>query len=68
MAQGLGAQGAALIEPAKLAFVEGMHITALVSAVIALLGALVVFRWLPGKSSVAPVPEEISPDKEPAVV
>lgn len=69
VAQGLGARGAALIEPAKLAFVEGMHITALVSAVIALLGALVVFRWLPGKSSTATsVPEEISPDREPAVV
>ncbi|GAA3408652.1 MFS transporter [Streptosporangium vulgare] len=68
VAQSLGAPGAALIEPAKLAFVEGMHITALVSAIIALVGALVVFRWLPGKPSVAPAPEEISRDREPAVV
>lgn len=68
VAQGLGAQGAALVEPAKLAFIEGMHLTALVSAVIALLGALAVFRWLPGKSSGAVVPDGFSPDKEPAVV
>ncbi|GAA0824517.1 MFS transporter [Streptosporangium amethystogenes subsp. fukuiense] len=68
VAQGLGGRGAALIEPAKLAFVEGMHITALVSAAIALVGALVVLRWLPGTPSEAPVPRGIDREKEPAVV
>lgn len=68
VAQGLGERGAALIEPAKLAFVEGMHITALVSAAIALVGALVVLRWLPGTSSATPAPQGIDRDKEPAVV
>ncbi|MEU4831573.1 MFS transporter [Streptosporangium sp. NPDC023615] len=68
VAQQLGARGAALIDPAKLAFVEGMHVTALVSAAIALAGALVVLKWLPGKSSPAPAPQTIDHDKEPAVV
>ncbi|GAA2851710.1 MFS transporter [Streptosporangium fragile] len=68
VAQSLGERGAALIEPAKLAFVDGMHVTALVSAAIALAGALVVFRWLPGKAAEALVPDEGSRDKEPAVV
>ncbi len=68
VAQGLGERGAALIEPAKLAFVEGMHITALVSAAIALVGALMVLRWLPGTSSVTPVPQGIDRETEPAVV
>ncbi|MFS1300774.1 MFS transporter [Streptosporangium longisporum] len=68
VAQGLGARGSALIEPAKLAFVEGMHVTALVSAAIALAGALVVLKWLPGRSSEVPAPQTIDHDKEPAVV
>ncbi|MDP9845326.1 MFS transporter [Streptosporangium lutulentum] len=67
-AQGLGERGAALIEPAKLAFVDGMHITALVAAAIALVGALVVLRWLPGKDAKATVPESRDRDEEPAVV
>jgi EmrB/QacA subfamily drug resistance transporter len=68
VAQGLGARGAELIEPAKLAFVDGMHITALVSAGIALVGALVVFKWLPGKNAETLAPENRDRDKEPAVV
>ncbi|MFI6511475.1 MFS transporter [Streptosporangium sp. NPDC050855] len=68
VAQGLGARGSALIEPAKLAFIEGMHVTALVSAAIALAGALVVLKWLPGRSSETPAPQTIDHDKEPAVV
>ncbi|MEV0993563.1 MFS transporter [Nonomuraea sp. NPDC050202] len=47
--QELGAQGRALVQPAFTAFVDGMHVTALVSAVIGLLGIAVVARWMPGK-------------------
>ncbi|MGC5011211.1 MFS transporter [Streptosporangium sp. DT93] len=68
VAQQLGARGAALIDPAKLAFIEGMHVTALVSAAIALVGALVVLKWLPGRSAATPAPKTIDHDKEPAVV
>jgi EmrB/QacA subfamily drug resistance transporter len=68
VAQGLGARGASLIEPAKQAFLDGMHITALVSAAIALAGALAVLRWLPSKgASAAPVAAP-GQEKEPAVV
>ncbi|WP_433255033.1 MFS transporter [Streptosporangium sp. CA-135522] len=68
VAGGLGARGAALIEPAKHAFLDGMHVTAVVSAAIALLGALVALRWLPGKSAPAAPAAYRDHEKEPAVV
>ncbi|MEV8630453.1 MFS transporter [Streptosporangium sp. NPDC051023] len=68
VAKALGERGAALIEPAKHAFLDGMHVTSLVSAAFALLGALVVLKWLPGKNSPAPVVEQHNPDKETAAV
>ncbi|MBB4705014.1 EmrB/QacA subfamily drug resistance transporter [Sphaerisporangium siamense] len=67
VAESLGARGAALVAPAKQAFVDGMHVTALCSAAIALVGAAVVARWLPGKEKA--VPPVARPEKsEPAVV
>ncbi|MCG5212145.1 MFS transporter [Streptosporangium sp. KLBMP 9127] len=67
-AEALGARGAALIEPSNTAFLNGMHTTALVSAAIALIGALMVVRWLPGKNAAeAPHAAQEQP-KEPAVV
>ncbi|WP_283133843.1 MFS transporter [Rhizohabitans arisaemae] len=45
----LGAQGEALMGAASQAFVQGMHLAALGSAVVALAGALIVARWMPGK-------------------
>jgi EmrB/QacA subfamily drug resistance transporter len=68
VAQGLGPRGAGLIEPAKQAFLDGMHLTALISAAIALAGALAVVRWLPGKGVAVAVPaEQHGQEKEPAV-
>jgi EmrB/QacA subfamily drug resistance transporter len=49
VAQQLGARGQGLLGPADLAFTHAMRITTLVAAVISLAGALVVFRWMPGK-------------------
>ncbi|MDH2424637.1 MFS transporter [Sphaerisporangium sp. TRM90804] len=66
-AQQLGAQGASLIEPAKQAFMDGMHVSAVVGAAVALLGAAVVARWLPGREKAAP-PVRQPDHKEPAVV
>ncbi|MEU4231404.1 MFS transporter [Nonomuraea sp. NPDC026600] len=63
-AHALGERGQALLQPAYDAFLHGMHITALVSAVIALLGVLVVLKWMPGKAS----PVQQAEKKEPAVV
>ncbi|WP_084962313.1 MFS transporter [Thermoactinospora rubra] len=65
VAQAMGAQGQALLKPAFDAFIHGMHITALASAVITLLGAAAVARWMPGKARAVPQQHET---KEPAVV
>ncbi|MGV9382676.1 MFS transporter [Nonomuraea sp. NPDC003707] len=64
VAQALGERGQALIKPAFVAFVDGMHVTALVSAVIALVGVAVVAKWMPGKTR----PVSQAEQKEPAVV
>jgi len=45
-----GRAGAALIAPANEAFVNAMHWAAGGSAIAALLGALAVMRWLPGRT------------------
>ncbi|GAA3475419.1 MFS transporter [Nonomuraea roseola] len=54
----------AILQPAYRAFVDGMHTTALISAVIALVGVVVVAVWMPGKTRAVQKVEE----KEPAVV
>ncbi|GAA3445546.1 MFS transporter [Planomonospora venezuelensis] len=68
LAERLGERGTALVEPAMRAFLDGMHVTALVAAGIALAGALMVMRWLPGKHAPAVAAAERGPEKEPAVV
>jgi EmrB/QacA subfamily drug resistance transporter len=47
VAQQLGPAGARLLAPANAAFVDAMHLTSLISAAVALVGALVVFIWMP---------------------
>ncbi|TDD04807.1 DHA2 family efflux MFS transporter permease subunit [Nonomuraea deserti] len=64
VAQAMGEQGQALIKPAFAAFVDGMHVTAMVSAVVGLLGIVVVARWMPGK----PRPLRQTEQREPATV
>ncbi|AQZ65017.1 FIG00761799: membrane protein [[Actinomadura] parvosata subsp. kistnae] len=59
--QELGAKGQALIQPAFTAFVDGMHVTAMVSAVIGLLGIGVVALWMPGKPRFAKHAEQKEP-------
>jgi hypothetical protein len=66
-AEALGPKGAVLLAPAKQAFMDGMHVTAVCGAVVALIGAAVVAKWLPGKE--APAAPAVQPEnKEPAVV
>jgi len=48
VAQQLGRAGERLLVPANNAFVDAMHVTSLISAAIALVGAIVVFIWMPG--------------------
>jgi len=49
IAQRLGPRGDALVAPAKAAFIHAMHVTALGSAASALVGAVVVLLFLPGR-------------------
>jgi EmrB/QacA subfamily drug resistance transporter len=48
VAKQLGPAGSRLLVPANEAFVHAMHVTALISAAVALVGAVVVFIWMPG--------------------
>jgi len=73
----LGAAGRFLLGPANDAFVSAMHVTTIVAAVIALAGAIVVLRWMPGLAAApskdavpASGPEteqEPAPRREPAL-
>ncbi|MET7495010.1 MFS transporter, partial [Streptomyces sp900116325] len=53
VAEKLGPAGRALVQPAHDAFIHAMHITAAGSAAVALIGALVVLVFLPGKAAAA---------------
>jgi EmrB/QacA subfamily drug resistance transporter len=55
VAQHLGADGAALMEAAKQAFVDGMGVAAVTGAVVVAIAAIVSYRLLP--HGPAPVPE-----------
>ncbi|HEY1622442.1 MAG TPA: MFS transporter [Streptosporangiaceae bacterium] len=57
VAQSLGSKGNFLLAPANDAFVHAMHYTTLVAAAMALLGGLVVLRWMPGKPRTAAAAE-----------
>lgn len=54
----LGPRGEALVAPAHDAFLHAMHVTALWGAGVALVGALVVALFLPGRQPAAPQGEE----------
>ena len=49
----VGARAAGLVDPAKDAFVHAMHVTALASCAVAVVGAVVALSFLPGRQ-VAP--------------
>ncbi|MFF3395346.1 DHA2 family efflux MFS transporter permease subunit [Streptomyces sp. NPDC002669] len=56
IADRMGAAGAPLIDAANDAFLKAMHVTAIGSATIALVGALVVALFLPGKPAAGQEP------------
>jgi EmrB/QacA subfamily drug resistance transporter len=64
----LGAAGRSLLGPANGAFVSAMHVTTLVAAAIALAGALVVLRWMPGRGGAETVETKVAgaPAETPA--
>ncbi|WP_442802593.1 DHA2 family efflux MFS transporter permease subunit [Streptomyces sp. CB01635] len=53
VAEKLGPAGSALVRPAHDAFIHAMHITAAGSAAVALVGAVVVLVFLPGREVTA---------------
>ncbi|MFF3656879.1 MFS transporter [Streptomyces olivochromogenes] len=55
VAEKLGPTGKALVQPAHDAFIHAMHITAIGSAAVALVGAVVVLLFLPRKAAAVAV-------------
>jgi EmrB/QacA subfamily drug resistance transporter len=51
VAEAAGPAGQALIAPANAAFIDAMHLTAIFSVAVGLLGVLVVLLWLPRRSA-----------------
>lgn len=51
VASKLGPSGAALVDPAKEAFMSAMHVAGFLAGTFALLGTLVAAVWLPGRAS-----------------
>ncbi|MGV9693314.1 MFS transporter [Streptomyces sp. NPDC003444] len=63
VAEKLGPAGRDLVAPAHQAFLDAMHVTAIASAAIALVGAVVVAAFLPGRAPAAPdAPDAQAPD------
>ncbi|MFH9228825.1 MFS transporter [Streptomyces lydicus] len=58
LAAGMGPAGRPLAAAADRAFLHAMHVTALCSAAVSIVGALVVLAFLPGKMEPAPQPAE----------
>jgi hypothetical protein len=57
LAQHLGPSGRFLLAPADASFVDAMRITTAIAAGLAIIGAIAVARWMPGKRR--PTLEEI---------
>lgn len=66
LAARMGPAGRGLADPARNAFIDAMHVTVIGSAAVALLGAVVVAVWLPGKTQAdggKPEPPQEDPEK-----
>ena len=68
VAEHLGASGQRVIDAANGAFVSAMHWTAVLSAVFAAVGVVVVLRWMPGRPATPRMePEPVAePELAPA--
>jgi EmrB/QacA subfamily drug resistance transporter len=66
VASHLGPAGIGLVGSANTAFVHAMHVTVLISAGVALAGAIVVFVWMPGRRELAVTTQrgELAPPTE----
>ena len=68
VAQQLGPAGRFLVAPGDTSFVNAMHITAVVAAIIAVAGAAVVLRWMPGRQRQAIIADDVAVAEEVAEV
>jgi EmrB/QacA subfamily drug resistance transporter len=59
VAQRLGAEGGALVEAAKQAFVDGMGLAAVTGAVVVAVAAVLSYRLLPHGPAATPIPDDI---------
>jgi len=66
VAQQLGPSGRFLLAPGNTAFVNAIHITTVVAALIAVAGAAVVLRWMPGRQRQAVAAEDVAVAQEVA--
>jgi EmrB/QacA subfamily drug resistance transporter len=64
----LGLAGARLMTAASSSFVAAMHVTALISVLIAVGGAVTVWFWMPGRASAGQAAGEFLPVAAPADV
>ncbi|MFJ4913389.1 DHA2 family efflux MFS transporter permease subunit [Streptomyces sp. NPDC088726] len=67
IAEKMGPKGAPLVAAAHDAFLGAMHVTAISSAFVALLGAIVVALFLPGRTPAAQSPAANGAQDDPAV-
>jgi EmrB/QacA subfamily drug resistance transporter len=67
IAQRLGPAGSHLLTAANDSFVHAMHVTSLISMIIAILGAIVMAVWMPGRRPVPAVDAVRAVDAVPAV-
>ncbi|MFJ4852578.1 DHA2 family efflux MFS transporter permease subunit [Streptomyces sp. NPDC088730] len=67
IAEKMGPKGAPLVAAAHDAFLGAMHVTAISSAFVALLGAIVVALFLPGRTPAAQAPAANGAQDDPAV-
>ncbi|MGN5631303.1 DHA2 family efflux MFS transporter permease subunit [Streptomyces sp. AC154] len=67
IAEKMGPKGAPLVTAAHDAFLSAMHVTAISSAFVALLGAIVVALFLPGKAPAAQPPVPGGAQDDPTV-
>ena len=73
IAHRLGERGAALVDPAKDGFIDAMHAASIGSAVVGLIGAIVVFLWMPRRDAGQTAPgaarsDEAAEEQRPAKV
>ncbi|HLL68499.1 MAG TPA: MFS transporter [Micromonosporaceae bacterium] len=64
VAEQMGPAGAALLDSANAAFVHAMHVTAIGSLIVALVGVAVVIAWMPRRSGPVDGPVETGAGSE----